>query len=420
MFFFLLMMITVLAGGQQINGVQAVGSYYHDKVNEYNENYHPNYLLDDNPSTSWTLQAEQKRKSAKIFFAPVRTAYECTIWVKNGNQKNQKSYVANGSARRLDLFFRNYEGRIVAFHQLDLAKTSGWQKHTIPFRERIAFASIELEVKSFHRGKNAKLIAISDVKFSVRGSRNSAEEQEKIAENLIQWTKNRQKEAQDAQENNLWYPFAANVFEGISVKEISFADSKRQNEPFMKKRQSLKTDPNWYSRDFTATLPSWPEGINDYSHHLLPVFHPQKLWLWPKESKYSFLSDIERKISSGYPTNDVKLSNYKIERYPNGKLKHLYFELIKNDADIYACEMKYEEILVSYDKNERMTDIFVYGLPKNDGTRRTEKRLRFLGNKTKQKIDTLQEVILTYHLEENEITDASAAQITYTLHDTDE
>src|SRR5688500_14568552 len=72
-------------------------SYLANNWNKHTENYHPNYVLDDDPKTAWVEGAEGDGvgESVTIPLSALGSARAVRVEVRNGYQKSKDLHTAN-------------------------------------------------------------------------------------------------------------------------------------------------------------------------------------------------------------------------------------------------------------------------------------------------------------------------------------
>ena len=78
-------------------------SFLKSAWNKYNENYHPNYVLDDNPKTAWVegVDGNGEGETLLIPFSPLSSAKKVRLKIRNGYQKSENLMKANSAPKEI-------------------------------------------------------------------------------------------------------------------------------------------------------------------------------------------------------------------------------------------------------------------------------------------------------------------------------
>ena len=90
-------------------------SYLRSNWNRFTENYHPNYVLDDNPATAW-VEGDAGNGEGAVLRLPVsalQTARSVKLRVRNGYQKSDNLLVANAAPHKVHWLVYNALGKVV-------------------------------------------------------------------------------------------------------------------------------------------------------------------------------------------------------------------------------------------------------------------------------------------------------------------
>src|SRR5262245_20648523 len=93
-----------LADYQRLYADQAkASSYLKSNWNKYEENYHPNYVLDDDPKTAWVegVDGNGEGETLSLEVSPLKTAKRVKLVVFNGYQKSKALLEANAAPEKL-------------------------------------------------------------------------------------------------------------------------------------------------------------------------------------------------------------------------------------------------------------------------------------------------------------------------------
>ncbi|HEU4728734.1 MAG TPA: hypothetical protein VFT22_12610 [Kofleriaceae bacterium] len=135
-------------------------SFLWNDWNKFVENYHPNYVADDDPATAWVEGA--KGSGAGEWLRIQTTLLERTtrvrLRVRNGYQKSKDLFKANARAR--DVTVRLLPSKIE--RRVTLADRNGWQDVVID-QPSGPVRAVELVVGSVYEGARYEDLCISDV-----------------------------------------------------------------------------------------------------------------------------------------------------------------------------------------------------------------------------------------------------------------
>merc|ERR1712072_786612 len=244
-----------------------MGPYHQDETNQYDENYHPNYILDDNPNTTWTIKANQQNKSIQIPLTPLSSANSITLKMRNGNQNSKLSFTANGSVKTAKINFLNNRKEVKKSIELEFQQEYGWQEQHGELPNQMAFQYIELDVTSGYKGKESNLISISDVQFLIDSDVPYNESaQKRNQKRLLEWTQAKEEQAKISKDHNLKNPFASNQYKRQGPESIPLQEAQQQMASYKQRMKKLRASKSWYTRDFTASLSYGPSGIFTQIH----------------------------------------------------------------------------------------------------------------------------------------------------------
>ncbi|MDY7232845.1 NADase-type glycan-binding domain-containing protein [Hyalangium rubrum] len=200
---------------QRLHSDQATASsFLKSNWNKYEENYHPSYVLDDDPKTAWVEGAEGDGigESLTIPVSDLKSARAIRLVLFNGYQKSQGLLTANAAPKQLTVTVRGPGGAESAKKQLTLERKLGPQSFEIPVTG--AVSEVTLTIDSVHAGSKYKDTCVSDVQVFVDSEvpYNAAVEKGKRAA-MLQWKKERLDAAKYFASLPKTYPFASTTFE---------------------------------------------------------------------------------------------------------------------------------------------------------------------------------------------------------------
>ncbi|MBM7117443.1 NADase-type glycan-binding domain-containing protein [Archangium primigenium] len=189
-------------------------SFLRNNWNKYQENYHPSYVLDDDPKTAWVEGADGDGvgESLTIPLSSLASARAVRLVIFNGYQKSPALLAANAAPKQLFVTVRGPGGTPSASQQLMLEKKMGPQSVDIPVKGGVS--EVVLSVHSVHPGSKYRDTCISDVRVFVDSDvkYNAPAEQAK-RKALLDWKKARVADAKYYASLPKDYPYASTHFE---------------------------------------------------------------------------------------------------------------------------------------------------------------------------------------------------------------
>ena len=154
MFSFLFLTTSAHAEFNQLHATKAESSsFLKSSWNKYNENYHPNYVLDNNPATAW-VEGEDgngEGSSIRIPISALRQVDIIRLKIRNGYQKSKSLLKANSAPNEVDIRLLNRSGTVVSSKSHELTQKQGWQEIDIAVENKEAMINIvEIVIKSVH------------------------------------------------------------------------------------------------------------------------------------------------------------------------------------------------------------------------------------------------------------------------------
>lgn len=135
-------------------------SFLWNDWNKFVENYHPNYVADDDPATAWVEGAKGSGAGEwlRIQLTPLDRTTRIRLRIRNGYQKSKELFAANARARQVTL--RLQPSKVAA--KITLADKDGWQDAVID-QPSGPVRAVELVVDSVYEGKKYEDLCISDI-----------------------------------------------------------------------------------------------------------------------------------------------------------------------------------------------------------------------------------------------------------------
>ena len=365
---FVLSLLTTLALAteyQQLHSDRAEAtSFLKSSWNKYNENYHPNYVLDNNPATAWVEGVAGNGEGERILIpiSSVAKIKSIKLRIRNGYQKSPKLLMANAAPNDIQIDVTNRNGQMLGQHNVALTKTMGWQEIIIPIDSEQSAQVVSLKVLSTHAGNKYKDTCISDIEILVFSETPYNEQAELLKKsNLEQWTKERLKQAVYFANQPKQYPFSETKV--LDYDHLDLTDE-QENQRLIVKMNKLDEDlatlakqPIWYTRESTNELEFTPDGLwelNEYTD----IWDLSSLSLF--ETTKQFDTYIKNSPTEGaYRQEYVErfLSNFKLQRRKDGSVEYLYFtdHIVQEERTLYGSD---STILCTYNKQGRLVSIY--------------------------------------------------------------
>lgn len=195
--------------------------------NRFQENYHPNYLLDGDPATAWVEGADGSGAGewVRIHISPVEGASKIRIRIRNGYHKSKALHGRNARLKQLELVALPGGTK----HTATLEDAMGWQE--LAFEQPAGkLDAIELRAVEVFEGSKYTDLCISDVELYVTAltPENPAFEKSKL-DSLLAWKKRRLEAAKllgGAKANELPILTGYRVVRGDKLEAAAVRDNK--------------------------------------------------------------------------------------------------------------------------------------------------------------------------------------------------
>jgi hypothetical protein len=135
-------------------------SFLWNDWNKFVENYHPNYVADDDPATAWVEGAKGSGAGEwlRLSTTPLEHTTRVRLRVRNGYQKSKDLFRANARAQQVTV--RLLPSKVE--NQLTLEDRDGWQDLVIDQPSGVVRA-VELVIGSVYAGTKYEDLCISDI-----------------------------------------------------------------------------------------------------------------------------------------------------------------------------------------------------------------------------------------------------------------
>jgi hypothetical protein len=143
-------------------------SYLRSNWNRFTENYHPTYVLDEDPATAWVegVDGNGEGQVLSIPVSTVRGVRAVRVRVRNGYQKSEALLRANAAPRDVRIHLLNPSGTRIATVDDTWEKAMGWQEVVLGATKGDV-AAVQIEVVTTHPGTRYADGCISDVLVDV-------------------------------------------------------------------------------------------------------------------------------------------------------------------------------------------------------------------------------------------------------------
>ncbi len=285
-------------------------SFVYDASNRHLENYHPNYVLDDNPKTAWTEGVEgpgigEHLSVPLVAPGPVGTL---TVRIRNGYQKSSTLLTANGAPTRLRLELVDRAGGLVSNTEHDLSRRSGWQTFAVVVPEtnlaRATFTILEVVP-----GRVYQDTCISDIQLLVDADAPyNGEAQARLHHELEAWISGRQAAA--SADNDKRAFFASATFEAKD-REASPPDTvDGRMAPYRVQAKALGDADRWFKVEPVRTAPDRPDGVPELSD-VLTLLHTDSFALAEASGRFQQYEQVQAPMASA---GEAWTANYAVER----------------------------------------------------------------------------------------------------------
>jgi hypothetical protein len=164
-------------------------SFLWNDWNRFQENYHPNYVMDGDPSTAW-VEGAATDGVGEWLRVPVSTLEGATtvrLRVRNGYQKSSNLFKANARAKQVDV--KLLPSGVTA--SATLTDAEGWQELT--FNQPAGkLDAIEVRVRSTYAGSKYKDLCISDLEvYATAATRDNPAAEKAKMDNMLTWKASR-------------------------------------------------------------------------------------------------------------------------------------------------------------------------------------------------------------------------------------
>ena len=249
-------------------------SFLQNNWNRYQENYHPSYVLDENPATAWVegVDGYGEGQSLTIPLSPLSSARALRLRIWNGYQKSKALFAKNAAPRRIRVAVLDPTGGEVTGREVELQQAWGPQTVVVDVPPKRGLSAVRIAVVSVYPGTKYKDTCVSDVLVDVDSDvpHNAAAENAKLAA-LKTWVAERRKTAAYFARKPAEYPFAFTHFAVSTEEEMDRGEFKRWFAEAEVLRARLGA--TRYKSAIKKPIQSAPDGIYVQNETLLLGIH---------------------------------------------------------------------------------------------------------------------------------------------------
>ncbi|HEY4243843.1 MAG TPA: hypothetical protein VGM88_28715 [Kofleriaceae bacterium] len=164
-------------------------SFLWNDWNKFVENYHPNYIADDDPATAWVEGAKGSGKGEWIRMqtTPLDKTTAVRLHIRNGYQKSKDLFKANARVKTATI--KLLPSGVTK--SITLADADGWQDVTIS-QPSGALKGVELHVDGVYEGTKYEDLCISDVQiFATSETPDNPAAEKAKHDTLMKWRSDR-------------------------------------------------------------------------------------------------------------------------------------------------------------------------------------------------------------------------------------
>lgn len=185
-------------------------SFLESNWNKYQENYHPTYVLDDDPSTAWVegVDGDGVGQSLTVKVSTLNKARAVRLVITPGYQKSKALFAANGTPTSIEVVVRDAQQKQTASKTIEVAPKWGSQTFELPLAGGLSEVTISIgAVKAGTKYRDTcisdlQLFVDSDVPYDKR-----VEDAKRAA--MLAWKEERLAAAKDFGSLPATYPFVS-------------------------------------------------------------------------------------------------------------------------------------------------------------------------------------------------------------------
>jgi hypothetical protein len=339
-------------------------SFLFGGYNRHLENYHPNYVLDENPRTAWLEGAAGFGEGEWLSIPIVSPAplSSLRLRIRNGYQKSQELLEANAAPKKVRLSLLDRSGNVVAEVEHSLQRIMGWQQLDIPLKTPSELAVFRLEVVSVHPGRVYKDGCISDIQLIPDSSAPyDVAVQDRRHAMLSRWIGERQEDA--AADSGRPDLFASAVYIRQEAAEKSWPEAKKEMKPFRQRFRASSKSGQWY-RVESVRKPAVRPGKLDEMEGFIDLVHADLFAVAEASKRLRTYEKNYREEGSVYYENLKSQTNFTASFHDEEKRRP---EMLARSLDAMDAEGTYmrgltiaqkEDQLALYDEQGRLMVIW--------------------------------------------------------------
>ena len=333
----------------------AATSFLQNDWSRYEENYHPNYVLDGNPATAWVAGDDQngEGESITIPLSPIRGARALRLRIWNGYQKSPHLWTKNAMPQDVEVTVLDGKGEAMATVRPSLARTQEPQEVVIELPRKGRLASVRLTIRSVYEGEKFHDTCISDIAIDLDGvgPYNAAAEQAKAAA-LATWISERKAVAAYFATKPRELPFAFTKY----TPRASSVDKDELKKKLALREERGTTLPPGRFRVATKGVRALPDGLADEDLHLADFadfFNVEAMSLRETDDP------VATHVSSFQGLRNVWTSSARIARDPRdqGRVRAIAFD-IKDVTTERTTDSSTRDLLLLYDAEGRLETVY--------------------------------------------------------------
>ncbi len=346
-------------------------SFLQSNWNKYTENYHPNYVADENPATAWVEGVEGNGEGQRLTLPtlPIANVRAVKLRIRNGFQKSETLLAANSAPETILVRIPHSPGQVTE-HTASLTRTMGWQEVEVPLPPGSTVSQVEIEVRSVHPGKTYKDTCISDIQVMVDADFDYRPPIEEARfQKLLSWTKERLETAKYFASLPPTYPFASTEFQRVDWEKPEKEVAEKKLESLQSKLPTPSASgTRWKMTSRNGHLVV-PDGLDEFSR-VIDFFDPASLTWFETSDEYAYY----RRESEDYGYHLEYKRNADIQFWPNAPAvpKVIAFESVDEGSERNEWKNVFQYTILC-DESGRPSLIYQHKTSKEfDGTELSE------------------------------------------------
>jgi len=313
---FVLLPTAFATDGHHLRAADATASsFLYGGYNRHLENYHPNYVLDDDPETAWLEGVDGLGEGEELVIAVTAPAPvgALTLRIRNGYQKSDKLLRANSAPQQVELVLTDSLGARVSTTEHSLDKKMGWQELVVEVPDRKDVASVALKVLTAHAGTVYKDTCISDIQlFTGPSAPVNAEVQAAAHSQLMAWVSERAAEAGAASGGK--EVFASGMYQVADRRKQAASAVAPLMHPHSEQALSLSKSRQWFKVETVARLALPPEGLPELKE-VLELAHTDLISIAEAQGQFVHFNHTEH-TENGWGLDRAHRTNVAIDWHP--------------------------------------------------------------------------------------------------------